>query len=256
MNGRLGIIDWGIGGISVYKLIKQQRPDVSVVYFSDTGATPYGKMSRAELIARLNTVIGFLKDKGVSHLVIGCNAASTAIPYLDPLGLKIEGVIDAAAAMTSNLKPKCLGLIGGRRTVLSGVYREAFAGRGIKVEQRIAQPLSALIESGDTSSDKLRGQCKRILTPIRNCSHILMACTHYPAIENVMKEFVSPETIFIDPAAELAKRTKSWALDEKKPDAVYTSGDAEQMASSASNAFGFDLKNITVEKLKSAVRPV
>ena len=71
MKGTLGIIDWGIGGISVYKLIKQQRPEVSVVYFSDTGATPYGKMSRAELVARLNTVIDFLTAKGVSHLVIG-----------------------------------------------------------------------------------------------------------------------------------------------------------------------------------------
>ena len=83
-----------------------------------------------------------------------------------------------------------------------------------------------------------------------------MACTHYPSIENVMKEFVSPETIFIDPAAELARRTKSWALDEKKQDAVYTSGDAEQMASSASKAFGVDLKNITVEKLRSATESV
>ena len=51
MSTKLGILDWGIGGVSIYKLIKEKRPDVPVIYFSDTGATPYGKMERRELAA-------------------------------------------------------------------------------------------------------------------------------------------------------------------------------------------------------------
>ena len=248
MTGKLGIIDWGIGGISVYKLIKEDRPKISVVYFSDTGVTPYGKMSRAELIARLNSVIGFLESKGVTHLVIGCNAASTAIPYLDSQGLKIEGVIDAAVQMTARLKPERLGVIGGRRTVVSGVYRKAFAKRGIAVEQRIAQPLSGLIESGDVSSDKLRSESRRILSPIRSCSHILLACTHYPAIADVMKDMVSPQTVFVDPAAELVKRTARWDL-ASGADAFYTSGSSQEMKKAARAAFGYTLGQVQIEKL-------
>lgn len=254
MSGKLGIIDWGIGGISIYKLIKERRPEVSTVYFSDTGVTPYGKMSRAELVARLNTVIGFLKTKGVSHLVIGCNAASTAIPFLEPQGLKIEGVIDAAVEMTAKMKPTRLGLIGGRRTVVSGVYRKAFAERGIKVEQRIAQPLSGLIESGDVSSGKVRAECARILPPIRKCSHILLACTHYPAIAEMIRSFVSPQTVLVDPAAELARRTVRWRLSESGTDEFFTSGSPEAMRSSAEKAFGCKLINVNVVKLGSGVR--
>ena len=241
----LGIIDWGIGGISIYKLIKERRPDVSVVYFSDTGVTPYGKMSRAELIVRLNAGIGFLKTKGVTHLVIGCNAASTAIPFLDPQGLKIEGVIDAAVEITARLKPRRLGLIGGRRTVLSGVYRNAFASLGIDVEQRIAQPLSGLIESGDVSSDKLRAECRRILMPLRNCSHILLACTHYPAIFDLMKDLVSSQTVLVDPAAEMVKHTARWNLSTGK-DTFLTSGSADQMRTAAQNAFGVTIRKVEV----------
>lgn len=248
MSGRLGIIDWGIGGISVYKLIKERRPDISTVYFSDTGVTPYGKMSRAELVARLNAVIGFLKTKGVTHIVVGCNAASTAILHLDQQGLKIEGVIDAAVDMTSRLEPKRLGLIGGRRTVVSGVYRKAFAARGIAVEQRIAQPLSGLIESGDVSSEKLRGECERILRPIWNCSHILLACTHYPAIADVLKGFVSPHTALVDPASELVKRTARWRLSSGE-DAFYTSGSPHGMKDAARKAFGCELVDVLIEKL-------
>ncbi|MBK9154036.1 MAG: aspartate/glutamate racemase family protein [Chloracidobacterium sp.] len=254
MCGKLGIIDWGIGGISVYKLIKGRRPEVSVVYFSDTGVTPYGKMSRAELVGRLNEVIEFLKSKDVTHLVIGCNAASTAIPYLDSQGLKIEGVIEAAVEMTAKLKPTRLGLIGGRRTVLSGVYRKAFAERGIGVEQRIAQPLSGLIESGDVSSDELRADCRKILSPLKNCSHILLACTHYPAIAHILREFVSPSTIFIDPAAELARRAGLWRLSDHGKDEFFTSGSPETMRSSALTAFGCKLPDVRVDRLGAAVR--
>lgn len=249
MTGKLGIIDWGIGGISVYKLIKERRPKISVVYFSDTGVTPYGKVSREELVSRLNTVIGFLKTKGVTHLVIGCNAASTAIRHLDGQGLKIEGVIDAAVEMTARLKPERLGLIGGRRTVVSGVYRKAFAERGISVEQRIAQPLSGLIESGDVSSDKLRGECRRILSPIRSCSHILLACTHYPAISDVMKYLISPQTVLVDPAAELVKRTARWDL-ASGADAFYTSGSSQEMKKAARAAFACTLGEVRIEKLR------
>lgn len=233
----LGIIDWGIGGIGIYKLIKERLGSVPVIYFSDTGETPYGKMSREKLVSRLNVVILFLRSKGVTHLVIGCNAASTVIPYLNANGLQIEGVINSAVQAAAKFKPEYLGLIGGRRTVVSGVYRKAFAERGIKVKQRIAQPLSGLIESGDVFSDNLRGECTRILGPLKNCSHILLACTHYPAITNVMKNFVSPETMFIDPAEQLVIKISRLDLEYGGKDVFLTSGDAKAMKRAAAKAF-------------------
>lgn len=239
---RLGIIDWGIGGISIYKLIRERIGDVPITYFSDTGVTPYGKMTRPELVARLNSVIRFLKDRGVTHLVIGCNAASTALPYLDRAGLKVEGVIEPAILMAIKLKPSSLGVIGGRRTVVSGVYRKGFRKHGIEIRQRIAQPLSGMIESGDTSSDKLRNAARRILGPIRSSSHILLACTHYPAITPLLQGIVSAETEFIDPAVEMVRIVDRWGINTKRDEEFLTSGDPTQMVASAKNAFGVKIK--------------
>ncbi|MFZ1702530.1 MAG: aspartate/glutamate racemase family protein [Pyrinomonadaceae bacterium] len=234
----LGILDWGIGGISIYKLIKEQVDDVSVIYLSDTGATPYGKMTRPELVARLNRSIEFLRTKGATHMVIGCNAASTAIPDLHDHGIPVAGMIEPAVALTASLAPARLGLIGGRRTVLSGVYRRAFAEYGIAVRQRIAQPLSALIESGDVGSDQLKDTARQILAPIRNCSHVLLACTHYPAITPVLKKLVSSDTVFIDPAGELLQEIGRWKLTSSGSDEFLTTGDAGQMRRSARSTFG------------------
>lgn len=241
MNHRLGIIDWGIGGVSIYKLVKQQT-DVPVTYFSDTGVTPYGKMSRDELAKRLDNVIEFLTSRGVTHIVIGCNAASTVLADLKDHGIPIEGVIAPAVEATAKLKPGRLGLIGGRRTVVSGIYRRAFEKRGIEVSQRIAQPLSGMIEGGDVSSDELRTAALRILSPLRNCSHILLACTHYPAITAILADCVSPGTKFIDPAKALLSKVKRWKV-QRTPgsDEFLTSGNTTAMRRAAKAAFGVDI---------------
>ena len=94
----LGMIDWGIGGIGIVKLIKEKLGNVPVIYFSDTGVTPYGKMNRDELAARLESVMDFMTTQDSTHIVMGCNAASSVIPCLKERSVPIKGVIEAAVA--------------------------------------------------------------------------------------------------------------------------------------------------------------
>lgn len=242
-----GIVDWGIGGLGIYNRIKAGPENIPVTYLSDTGVTPYGKMSRRELISRLNRVLAFLRTQGVTHLVLGCNAASTVLPSLSVGEMNVEGVIECALRVTERMRPPRLALIGGRRTVLSGVYRRGLAARGIAVKQRIAQPLSALIEGGDVSSATLRRQCKDILLPLRDCSHLLLACTHYPAITPILKDFLAAETVLIDPADELVRAIRRWPLSMRKADRFLTSGEPKKMRIAASKAFGTKIG--TVEKV-------
>lgn len=241
----LGIIDWGIGGIGIVKLIKEKIGDVPVIYFSDTGVTPYGRMKRDELASRLETVFGFLTRNGVTHVVMGCNAASSVIPYLKDQSIPVRGIIEAAVSCTARVRPLRLGLIGGRQTVVSGAYRKAFRDVGIRVHQRIAQPLSAFIESGDVSSGQLRTECKRILEPIKNSSHILLACTHYPAILPLLRECVDPQTFFIDPAPQLVESLREWDLGTVGGDTYLTTGDVSKMRVAAKAAFDQDIGNAT-----------
>lgn len=237
---KLGIIDWGIGGVGVYREIKKRAPQASIVYFSDTGVTPYGRSSRRQLAARLRQIIGYLRDNGCGAVVIGCNAASTAIGDLK-VDVPVFGVIEPAVEMAAKLRPERLGLIGGRRTVMSGVHRRRFAEKGIAVKQRVAQPLSALIEAGKIGSPELRAEAARILLPLKNCTHILHACTHYPAAESVLAVFVSPTTKFLDPAAALARSIPAKYLKGGGSDVFLTTGDAAAMRRSAKLAFGVDI---------------
>lgn len=243
---RIGIIDWGIGGISIYKLIKERMRGVPVTYFSDTGETPYGKMSRQELSQRLHLVVSsVMAVRGVTHVVIGCNAASTAIGDLKDFGLPIYGVIDPAVKLTRRSRPKDLGLIGGRRTVVSGAHRRAFAAKGVRLRQRIAQPLSGIIESGDVDSPHLHAEAKRIIAPLRDCSHVLLACTHYPAILPVLRHH-APNVKFLDPAEELVDILKHQHISPSRGrDEFLTTGSTGAMKRAAKNAFGVKIVTAT-----------
>lgn len=96
-SNSIGIIDWGIGGLSVYKELRRQHNSDNYVYFSDSGYTPYGKSKKPELIKRLNTIIQFFRNKNISNVIIACNAASTVLEPLQKLNpdIQLHGMLEA-----------------------------------------------------------------------------------------------------------------------------------------------------------------
>jgi glutamate racemase len=262
----IAILDWGIGGLGFFKLLRERRPGVPVLYLSDAGETPYGKLSAPELASRIGRVAAFLASLGARELVVACNAASTALPALGVSGdegglatpagaLRVTGVIahGVRAALASGAR--VVGVVGGRRTIRSGVYRRALAREGLKVLQRVAQPLSAYIEAGDLSSPALSGDLARIMAPLRGVEALLLACTHYPAIAPRFREH-APEAALLDPVSEVMRFVEGrWRLAEGGgPDRFLTTGDPAAMRASARGAFGVELA--AVEALdRSLSRP-
>src|SRR3954470_77349 len=91
----IGVVDWGIGGLGFFKLLRERHPRLPLVYVSDAGETPYGKLRASHLAARLRQMGAFMRREGVTHLVVACNAASTALPALGVHG--VAGSLATAA---------------------------------------------------------------------------------------------------------------------------------------------------------------
>lgn len=251
LDADLVIMDWGIGGLSVYKEIRRRLPHLSILYYSDSGKTPYGKMSSTELKQRLRTVIGFFSTQGVSHFVIACNAASTALPALENefkrKGLHVTGVIARGVDIIRGSKFSDVGVIGGRRTILSKSYTLPFSKSKKNVRGRIAQPLSALIEKGELDTPLMQKTLKEILQPLKSCEALVLACTHYPAVSAQIQKIL-PQTELLDPAestADFVKRSWKWKKTNTKGSVIFmTSGDVSQMKKAAYLAFQVKISKI------------
>ena len=219
----LAILDWGIGGIDFHARVRARHPDVPMIYWSDSGATPYGKLSREALAARVATVAAALRQRGASRLVIACNAASTVLdhPAVAGAGLPVSGVI------------------GGRRTIRSGLYRRALLAAGRRVCQRVAQPLSAMVERGELAGPAVALELDRILAPLRRIDALVLACTHYTALLAPVRERL-PGVRIIDPAAATLAEVerRGWLSGHGGSDMFLTTGSPTATREAAHLAFG------------------
>ena len=239
-HGALGIVDYGIGGLGTYRAIKA-RADIPVIYFSDAGFTPYGKLLMPALRARLYRIFDFLHAQGAQYIAVACNAASCALPKDE----HVEGIIKHGARAVRDSGLRHVGLIAGERTVRSGAYRRALQEDAITLTQRIAQPLSLHVEAGRLNGSALRIDLEHILNPLRNCQAILLACTHYPAIARHIQACLHPDTLLLDPSLNLAEWiVENWNFEPgNTPDRWFTSGDPIKLAANGRRAFGVTARN-------------
>ena len=74
---KIGILDSGIGGLTICSYIFRVMPDVNILYYADTLNAPYGSKSRAEVYAAVKAGVSYLFDAGCDEVVIACNTATT-----------------------------------------------------------------------------------------------------------------------------------------------------------------------------------
>ncbi|MCX4246037.1 glutamate racemase [Paraliomyxa miuraensis] len=208
MDHRLGILDWGIGGLDLYRRLRDAGSRRDVIYWSDAGAPPYGTLPGPVLAERVATVLEHLADEGCREVVIACNAASTVLSdgalrrRADARGLTVLGVIEPALEAVRRLGLREVAVIGGRRTIESRAYAEPLEASGCRVTQRVAQPLSALIERGITEGDDLHACLAEILDPLHDAESLVIACTHYVAALPAIRSHLPRLRRVVDPAAE------------------------------------------------------
>ncbi len=197
----IGICDWGIGGLGFASLLLAERPDLGMVYIGDQGAVSYGKLSKRMLSARMRLVLCAFWGMGITRVVVACNAASTVLDAVKIEGVTATGVIAPTLRVLQNNTFRTIGVIGGERTVRSQTYSRRLRAMGHTVPQRVAQPLSGLIEEGKRNDPETLILLERILRPLHNVDALILACTHFIALEQPIRSLL-PGVALIDPATE------------------------------------------------------
>ena len=212
----IGIFDSGIGGLTVVKQIMTLLPQERIIYFGDTARIPYGTKS-VEVVKRFALEDSyFLLDKQVKMIVVACNTASAiAIRFLqDVLPVPVLGVIQpgAAAAVERTHNGK-VGVIGTTATIRSNSYVRELQALNPAL-QIISQPCPLfvpLVEEGWIEDDATYLIGRRYLQPLmeNGVDTIILGCTHYPLLKNVIRRIVGESVILIDSGIEVARQVKS-----------------------------------------------
>ena len=201
----IGIFDSGIGGLTVVRALRKLLPGEDLVYLGDTGRYPYGTKS-ADVVRRYsfeNTE--FLIDKGIKLLVVACNTSTAmAIDALQArYDVPVVGVIEpGAAAAARQTRNRKIGVIATEGTIRSGEYTRAL--RRVRPDLEIytrACPLFVpLAEEGwvDNEVAKLAAQSYLGSLAQSGIDTLILGCTHYPLLRNVIRETVGRGVRLID----------------------------------------------------------
>jgi glutamate racemase len=207
----IGVFDSGIGGLTVLKEIIRQLPDESTIYLGDTARVPYG-MRSPETVTRYsfeNTQ--FLSSQEIKLLVVACNTASAV--SLDAIKAKVSipviGVIEPGAkAAVQATKNRKVGVIGTDATVKSNAYTRAIHAIDNNIEViGLACPLFVpLVEEGWTEGHITALIAGEYLSRIqgKGIDTVVLGCTHYPLLKNVITEVMGEHVRLIDSAVEIS----------------------------------------------------
>ena len=219
----IGVMDSGIGGLTVVRELQRILPGEDIIYFGDSANCPYGNKTSDQIFELSSHMLQFLGDNGVKCTAIACNTISTMADRLRPcFDYKIVSIVEEAAKYVLREHLKSVGLIATEFTVASGKYAE-------------------LIHEGDPEckdfnqhdiNTEIRTQVDNILAR-EKVENLILGCTHYPIVEENFHECY-PEMHLINPALEQANAVKAYlteqnALNPQKKGkfVICTSGDPQ-----------------------------
>ncbi|MEC4676778.1 MAG: glutamate racemase [Nitrospirota bacterium] len=212
----IGIFDSGIGGLTVLKEIFRELPFENTVYLGDTARVPYGIRSPETVTRYSFENAGFLISEDIKLLVIACNTASSVslAAIRSSVPVPVVGVIrPGARAAVSCSKNKKIGVIGTEATIKSYSYTRAIKEVDGDVEVfSLACPLFVpLVEEGWSEGRIAEMIAETYLNNIRDkcVDTLVLGCTHYPLLKNVITKVMSEKVTLIDSAVETAGEVKN-----------------------------------------------
>ena len=76
MEAPIGVIDSGVGGLTVVKEMLSRLPNESIIYIGDDARCPYGPRPAEEVRKFTMEMASALSEMGIKMLVIACNTAT------------------------------------------------------------------------------------------------------------------------------------------------------------------------------------
>lgn len=203
-NCPIGILDSGIGGVTVLKEIIKILPNENYIYYSDSINNPYGEKTKADIIKYVDSIIQFFLLKHCKAIVMACNTATALTinemrdKYNNIVIIGIEPAYKMIYDFSYNKKTLVMA-------TPATIHSERFLDLYHKYDNEntillSCDKLAYLIEN--RSSVSVEKYLEEIL-PKEKIEAVVLGCTHYPLIKKQIQKILGP-VIFYDGCSGVA----------------------------------------------------
>lgn len=210
---KIGILDSGVGGLSVLAEIRRLLPAHPIHYVGDSAWCPYGNKSPDRIRGRVADVTDHLLENGAGIIVMACNSATIhavgALRATYPLPIVgMEPAVKPAAGLTRS------GVVGVLATEAS------FAGEkfhhlvsthanGIRVITHPCPRFVELVEAGELEGLQVEEAVDEAVAPLLEAGAdvMVLGCTHYPFLRRAIEARLPDDVTVVDTGPAVARQT-------------------------------------------------
>ncbi len=215
----IGVLDSGVGGLSVLREIHRALPAHPTYYLADQAHVPYGPRPISELFQFSDGITRYLLDQGARVIVMACNTASAAslhdlrAKYPDVPFVGMEPAVKPAVEAT---RTNVIGVLSTQVTASGELFKQTVAkyASHVRVVVQVAPALVQLVERGDWESPEGDAILRDHLTPLMEAGadQIALACTHFPFLIDAMQRLINAHydgrARLIDPSPAVARQVR------------------------------------------------
>jgi glutamate racemase len=219
-NAPIGVLDSGVGGLSVLKVLHQMMPHENFIYVGDTARTPYGSRSEEEIRQFVEEIISWLESQDVKQVVVACNTLTML--GIDSLKkehpFELVGMSKGEQLLLVASKKKKIGVFATQFTISTEAHKKAIlaADASAEVYPMACPKFVPLIEGEQFGNPEIEQAVAEYAAPLKEAGidALILSCTHYPFIKDVVEAEFGSEVTVIDPAEATAKLSKE-ALEKE-----------------------------------------
>ncbi|MFD1472455.1 glutamate racemase [Companilactobacillus mishanensis] len=213
----IGLLDSGVGGLTVVKEVMNQIPNEDIVFIGDEANMPYGTKTTEEIIKYTREMVKYLIDENCKVIIYACNTATArALPKLQrEFDIPMFGVIKPGARAAAEItKNKQVGVIGTQATIDSKSYSLYVDDLDpeINVIGVAAQSFVKLVERDQTGTDKSMTKVAETLEPYKETKidTLILGCTHFPMIAKDINSYLGDSITLVNPSIETVKEVSTY----------------------------------------------
>ena len=210
----VGVFDSGVGGLSVLREIRRELPSEDLVYVADSAYAPYGDRSKEFIEQRATAIVRFLAGERAKAVVVACNTVTgMAVELLrSRFSMPIVAMEPAVKPAASYTRSGVIAVLATSGTLSSSKFSTLVSrfGAGVQVLVQPCPRLVEQVERGEVASDVTRSLVTGYVRPLieKGADTIVLGCTHYSFLSEVIQEIAGPAVSIIDPAVAVARELR------------------------------------------------
>lgn len=215
MHRSIGVLDSGVGGISVLRELVALMPNENYIFYGDSRNAPYGTKSLEEVQRLTCEAAEYLVNRGIKALVVACNTATSAAinilrgRYVDIPVIGIEPALKPA--VLASVHPRVL-VMATPMTLREEKFHQLLEAHRTEAEI-ISLPCPGLVEfveRGELQGAGLESFLMDLLAEYREhpVDSVVLGCTHYPFVKNTIRKVLGEQVQIFDGGAGTARETR------------------------------------------------